>query len=215
MALKACRINGRGSARSSGVSMRRTLAGRFCLADALEDAAATAAPACRPFAQGARSRPGTRRSRCGAAVQILQGRGARFGSTAIMRRASTLNSQSGKRSTFGISAGRSGPIATGLIPAARITASASSICAARISRQRRSASCSASGRPDSALIALSRLINELAPQHGGHVGGGRRPEALDVQAGRPGRARRASTCISPLVGAPNSDRSPGVHPARR
>ena len=64
------------------------------------------------------------------------------------------------------------PIATGLMPARASPPAPRRSARPTSSRQRRSASCSASGRPDSALSALPRLSDELAPQHRGHVGSG-------------------------------------------
>ncbi|ESY68220.1 hypothetical protein X742_12560 [Mesorhizobium sp. LNHC232B00] len=83
------------------------------------------------------------------------------GSIASMRRAKSLNTQSGSLSTFGSSAGRKPATRAGSMPEAFIARSASSIWPARISRQRRSASSRASVRSESATSALFRFIRSL------------------------------------------------------
>ncbi len=96
------------------------------------------------------------------------------GSMASMRRATRRNSQSGSRRMRGMAPGGTPSMRAGRMAAAFSTASASLICAARSSRQRRSASWVASGRPAERVQRVVEVEQQLAPQHAAHVGDARR-----------------------------------------
>ncbi len=104
-----------------------------------------------------------------------------LGSTAIMRRASRRNRKSGRRSTYGSNAGRSGPIATGLMPGPahhgqrlvhlsgeqQSPATVGELFGKRQAGQR--------------VERIAEVENELAPQHRGHVGRRGDLKTLDTQ----------------------------------